>query len=136
MSARFPDPMDEDGSAVVGILRAAMFVVALVLLIGLMAMTCGCSARSQQAPIIRPPEVIEIKVPVPVPCPAPPEVPPLDLWLPMLDPDKADVQTIMRVIAHDLAACVMSYEQAVELLRIYVQQGEVASAPATPTPER
>lgn len=126
---------DDDGEHFADVvIRSVIAAFVLACLFGLLAMTCGCTARQQAAPRLAP-EIIEVKVPVPAPCPAPPEVPPLDLWTPMLDPDAADIQTIMRVLARDLAACVMSYEQAVELLRIYVQQGEVASAPPSPVVE-
>ena len=99
--------------------------------LGLLAILLACSARQQQAPIVAPPQIVEVVKVVPVPCPVPPEIPEPQLLLPLLDEKTATVQSILQVIRADYAMLWLAYQQVVEMLRIYVQQAEVRNADAT-----
>ena len=88
----------------------------------------GCSLRQQQTPIVAPPQIVEVVKVVAVPCPIPPEIPEPQLLLPLLDEQTATVQSILQVIRADYATLWLAYTQAVEILRVYMQQAEVRNA--------
>jgi len=133
MSARFPDPLDDGDNALVSILRAAMFVVALVLLIGLLAMTCGCATARPCPP---PPDPIRVPVPVIQPTEPPPPLASPHRRVAELPPD-ATVQQILAALALDLADAWAALEVRDRVLDIYRQRAGVpmlTTAPPLPAP--
>ena len=122
---------DDEERVAHGFLVWLAAIIATIAIVGLMVMTCGCSG-SKAKPVIGPPAVVEVVKLVPVPCPAPPELPQPTLLLPLLDEQTATVNSILQVLRSDYATLWLAYQQAVELLRVYVQQAEVRNEEVIP----
>ena len=122
---------DDEERVAHGFLVWLAAIIATIAIVGLMAMTCGCSG-SKAKPVIGPPAVVEVVKLVPVPCPIPQLPPETQPLLPLVDVETAPVKTLMEALRIDYLQLWLEAKQLRDLLMIYVQQAEVRNAEVTP----